>query len=83
LGANSKLTDGELKEKTIEKLRAECGKLARRVNHFQEQANDAKTKMEKIVKNLSSLFGEDQVPILPKVTNISICKLHILHFCYF
>jgi hypothetical protein len=58
---NNKLTDAEIKDKTIEKLRAECAKLARRVTHFQDQANDSKTKMEKIVKNLSSLFGEDQV----------------------
>ena len=60
-GQNNKLREGELKDKTIEKLRAECAKLARRVTHFQDQANDSKTKMEKIVKNLSSLFGEDQV----------------------
>ncbi len=62
LGANNnKLSDAEIKDKTIEKLKAECAKLARRVTHFQDQANDSKTKMDKIVKNLTSLFGEDQV----------------------
>ena len=58
---NNKLTEAEIKDKTIEKLRTECAKLARRVTHFQDQSSDSKTKMDKIVKNLSSLFGEDQV----------------------
>ena len=78
MGANNnKLSDAEVKEKTIEKLRTECAKLARRVNHFQDQANDSKTKMEKVVKNLTSLFGEDQVgkvtksrPFINDVTQI-------------
>ena len=60
-GQNNRLSESELKDRTIEKLKAECAKLSRRATHFQDQANDSKVKMEKIVKNLSSLFGEDQV----------------------